>query len=162
MKRRFLLTGMSGTGKSSVIQRLQALGYRAIDFDEPGWSEYDPAGEWIWREDKVTELFSTVRDDEVLFVSGCAINQGKFYPQLEKIILLSAPAQVIVERLRTRTNNPFGKRPEELAATLENLATVEPLLREGAHHEITTTLPLEEVVDAVVKIVESHPNGDSS
>jgi shikimate kinase len=146
---------MSGTGKSSVIGRLAALGYRAVDMDEPGWSEYAPDGEWVWREDKVRELLSTVADDEVLFVGGCAINQGKFYPQFDAVILLSAPTSVIVERLRTRTNNPYGKHPDELAATLENIATVEPLLRKDADHEIVTMPPLQEVVAKVLKLAEA-------
>ncbi len=157
MARRVLLTGMSGTGKSSVIKQLAALGYRAVDFDEPGWSEYDPEGEWIWCEDRVQELLASLKDDEALFVSGCAINQGKFYGQFDAVILLSAPADVIVERLKTRTNNPYGKHPEELAATLENLATVEPLLRDGADYEIVTTLRLDEVVVEVIKVLEALP-----
>lgn len=157
MAKRLLLTGMSGTGKSSVIQRLAALGYRTVDFDEPGWSEYDSDGEWVWCEDRVQELLSSLKDDEVLFVSGCAINQGKFYPQFDAVILLSAPIDVIVERLRMRTNNPYGKHPSELAATLGNLATVEPLLRKGADHEIVTTLPLDQVVAEAVKVLEALP-----
>jgi dephospho-CoA kinase len=35
---RVLLTGMSGTGKSSVIAELRSRGFTAIDMDEPGWS----------------------------------------------------------------------------------------------------------------------------
>ena len=155
MARRLLLTGMSGTGKSSIIQRLASLGYQAVDMDEPGWSEYASDGEWVWREDRLQALLSSLKDDDVLFVSGCAINQGKFYPQFDALILLSAPTDVIVERLRTRTNNPYGKRPDELAATLNNIATIEPLLRKCADHEIVTTLPLDEVVAKVVKLLET-------
>ncbi|GAB4208545.1 MAG: hypothetical protein OHK0022_38250 [Roseiflexaceae bacterium] len=51
--KRVLLTGMSGTGKSSVIGQLRARGYRAVDLDEPGWSEPAPDGDWIWREDRL-------------------------------------------------------------------------------------------------------------
>jgi predicted ATPase len=38
--KRVLITGMSGTGKSSVIQELAARGYRAHDLDTPEWSEW--------------------------------------------------------------------------------------------------------------------------
>src|SRR5438309_1860835 len=37
--KRVLLTGMSGTGKSAVISRLAARGYKAVDMDYDGWSE---------------------------------------------------------------------------------------------------------------------------
>jgi dephospho-CoA kinase len=152
--KRILLTGMSGTGKSTVIKQLAARGYKTVDMDEPGWSEYAPDGEWVWREDRVHNLFASLKDDDILFLSGCAVNQVKFYPQFDEIILLSAPAPVIVERLRTRTTNPYGKYPDELAATLENLETIEPLLRKGADHEIDTRVPLSEVVTAVLRLLD--------
>jgi dephospho-CoA kinase len=38
---RVLLTGMSGTGKSSVIAELKRRGFAAIDMDEPDWSVRD-------------------------------------------------------------------------------------------------------------------------
>ena len=38
MKRVFL-TGMYGTGKSTVISELAARGYKAVDTDYGGWSE---------------------------------------------------------------------------------------------------------------------------
>lgn len=91
--------------------------------------------------------------DVPLLISGCAENQVKFYPQLTDVILLSAPATVIKERLLTRTTNSYGKRPEEMAEVLGYLATVEPLLRRVATHEIVTTIPLEVVVE---QLLEHH------
>jgi broad-specificity NMP kinase len=151
--KRILITGMSGTGKSTVIGELAARGYRAVDMDEPGWSERAPDGDWVWREDRVRELLAR-EDAEVLFVSGCATNQVTFYPQFDAIVLLSAPAALLVERLTTRTNNPYGKRPDELAEVLGYLETVEPLLRRGATREIVTTIPIEQVVANILKLVE--------
>lgn len=151
--KRILITGMSGTGKSTVIAELRSLGYRAIDMDEPGWSLYTPDGEWIWNEERVHALLASLEEDDTIFLSGCAINQGKFYPQIDTIILLSAPADTLVERITTRTNNPYGSHPDDVAATLDNLANVEPLLRKGAHHEIVTTAPLNEVVASVLRLV---------
>lgn len=114
--KRVLITGMSGTGKSTLIGELAARGYKAVDTDSDEWSEWvnivgdSPAGriaepDWIWREDRIQRLLST-EDADVLFVSGCKSNQPKFYGQFDHIVLLSAPAGVIIERLATRTNNP--------------------------------------------------------
>src|SRR5690606_14289965 len=101
---------MSGTGKSTVIARLAELGYEAVDLDAPAWSAYDADGDWIWREDRVQRLLDG-GDHDSLFVSGCATNQVKFHDRFDFIVLLSAPAEVLIERLLTRTNNEYGKRP---------------------------------------------------
>lgn len=68
-------------------------------------------------------------------------------------MLLSAPAEVLVERLTTRTTNPYGKAPAELAETLEYLETVEPLLRTAATLEVVTTVPVARVADIVLEHV---------
>jgi hypothetical protein len=79
----------------------------------------------------------------------------KFYPQFSHIVLMSAPADVIKDRLASRTDNPYGKRPEELAEVLKNLGWVEPLLRRSATHEIVTTVPLDQVVATVLSLVQA-------
>lgn len=152
--KRILLTGMSGTGKSTVISELAAYGYRAVDLDQPGWSEHAPDGDWVWCEKRIQALLSR-EDGDVLFVSGCAENQVKFYPQLDEIVLLSAPAVVLIERLMTRTNNSYGKHPDELNAILGYLETVEPRLRQGAGHEIDASAPLNQVVETVIQIAQA-------
>jgi shikimate kinase len=85
-----------------------------------------------------------------LIVSGTTRNQVVFYPLFDHIVLLSAPSEVLVERLRTRTTNPYGKDPAQIAETLDYLETVEPLLREAATLEVVTTVPGARVADIVV------------
>jgi shikimate kinase len=73
-----------------------------------------------------------------------------FLPRFDHIVLLSAPADVMVERLTSRTNNPYGKHPLEIAESLAYKESVEPLLRRIATIEIDTTPPLDEVVASVL------------
>lgn len=175
---RVLITGMSGTGKSTLLDRLASCGYKTVETDaEPRLRRFVPRigdasqvsrnyssnsadfaavagleGEWMWNEESVQQLLST-EDAEILFLCGTARNQRKFYPQFDHIILLSAPVPVIVERVTTRTNNPYGKHPDELAEILSNVETVEPLLRNGATLEIDTSGPIGDVVRAVLDAV---------
>ena len=67
--KRVLLTGMSGTGKTSVIRALEARGFKAVDTDD-GWCEPLPDGRQRWREDAIGQLLDT-EDADVLFVAGC-------------------------------------------------------------------------------------------
>nr|HET6904039.1 AAA family ATPase [Ktedonobacteraceae bacterium] len=168
--KRILLTGMSGTGKSTVISGLAARGYKAVDADCDEFSQWvevignvgtsvspvDGNKDWVWREDRMQALLST-EDTDMLFVSGCAENMPKFFPQFDFIVLLSTPTSVIVERLRTRSTNQYGKRPDEVARVLSLVESVEPLLRRTAGYEIDTNGPLEEVVTALLRLVQSQP-----
>jgi dephospho-CoA kinase len=155
--KRVLLTGMSGTGKSSVIEALAARGYKAIDTDD-GWCEPLPDGRQRWREDAIEELLAN-EDAEVLFVAGCEENQVRFHPRFDVIILLSAPAEILAERLASRTGNPYGKTPGDQRRIFDDLQTVEPLLRKAADYEITTTMPVGDVVAAVLDRVGAGPRG---
>lgn len=162
--KRILLTGMSGTGTSTVASELASRGYKAIDADCDEFSEWvevsgestpgtpvEPGRDWVWREDRVQDLLGT-EDAEVLFLSGCAANMGKFLPQFDHVVLLSAPADVITQRLATRTTNSYGKQPEEVARVLDLVKTVEPSLRKAADHEIDTRASLDDVVKTVLQL----------
>jgi dephospho-CoA kinase len=142
---------MSGTGKSSVVSALVARGYKAVDADD-GWSEIQPDGRQAWREDAIRELLAT-EDADTLFLAGCEANQANFQTQFDHIVLLTAPLDTLVERLATRTTNSYGKDPEELRRFLEDVEKVEPLLRRVATAEIETTIPLDEVVATVLRVV---------
>jgi hypothetical protein len=161
--------GMSGTGKSTIIGELAARGYKAVDADCDEYSEWVEASadagaiaspvevgrDWAWREDRIRDLLS-IEDTEVLFLSRRAENMGKFFPQFNRIFLLSAPVDAILERLGARTTNAYGKRPDEVARVLGLVETVEPLLRRAAGHKIDISAPLEEVVATVLRLAQAQ------
>jgi len=150
--RRVLLTGMSGTGKSSALAALERRGFQVLDTDEPGWTEWsEQEGGYVWREERVAELLA--RDaGPCLFVSGTVSNQGRFYSRFDAVVLLSAPADVLLGRLKRRTNNPYGKSPEQRETILRDLAEVEPLLRRTCTHEIDATQSLTTIVEQLAEL----------
>ena len=143
---------MSGTGKSTVLAELAKRGFQVVETDDAPWSEWSEAdGGYVWREDLVAELLS--RDDgATLYVSGTVSNQGRFYARFDAVVLLSAPADVLLRRIETRTTNEYGKAAEERALILGHLAEVEPLLRASCTHEIDATRPIADVVAQLVEI----------
>lgn len=166
--KRVLLTGLSGVGKSTVIDALTARGYTAVDADSRAYSHWVAAStvagaagtpveaerDWVWQEDRMRALLAT-EDTDLLFVSGTAPNMRQFLPDFDQVILLSAPAAIIGTRLATRTNNDYGKQPGEVARVLDLIDSVEPLLRRIADHEIVTTVPVEEVVRDLLDFVRN-------
>src|SRR4051794_5388364 len=152
---RVLVTGMSGTGKSSALAELARRGLRVVDTDEPGWSVWDEAESgMVWREDRIAELLASAADGP-LYVSGCVSNQGRFYDRFEAVVLLSAPAEVLLERVGARTSNDFGKTEAERQRILADLAAFEPRLRATCTHELDATRPLAEIVEALAAIGRS-------
>jgi shikimate kinase len=153
-----LITGMSGVGKSALLDELASRGHRTVDTDYGDFYE-EVDGERLWRTDRIEALLRTIPDGsyDLLFIQGTTRNQRTFYPSFDDIVLLSAPTAELIRRLKTRTTNPYGKDPAELAETLTYVETVEPLLRASATLEVVTTVPVPQVADIVLAHVLRSP-----
>ena len=143
---RVLVTGMSGAGKTTVLEEIRRRGHTTVDTDYDGWEL--PNG--MWDEQRMGHLLASHRD---VVVSGTVENQGRFYDRFEHVVLLSAPLHVLVERVSTRTNNPYGTTPEQRAEIAQYLDTVEPLLRRGATLELDGQRPASKLADAIEDLV---------
>ena len=108
--------------------------------------------DWIWQEDRVRELLSASRED-YLFVSGCAENMGNLFDVIDTVVLLSAPVDTLMHRLAKRTAKGYGHTVEQRSTIAQLVETVEPSLRQCAHHEIDTTRPVDETVTAILALV---------
>ncbi|MBR0650580.1 AAA family ATPase [Roseomonas terrae] len=159
---RILITGMSGTGKSAVVEELARLGHRAIDLDAPAWSHWveapaedmltpRPGRDWVWRMDRVRALLSQHAGAD-LFVSGCAENMGGAFELIDLIVLLSAPPDTIMERLAARSGDGYGQSGAERAAVARLIEAVEPRLRAAAQAEIDTRQPVGRTVETILAI----------
>lgn len=150
-----LVTGMSGTGKSAALEMLRSRGHHTVDTDTDEWSVWvtqgDGSPDWIWRDDAIAALLDEYEHGQ-LFVAGCKTNQGTFYPRFDHIALLSAPAEILIERVTNRSTNPYGKSSNEREEILRYIDEVEPLLRVKATIEIDATAPLSDVVEQLEKL----------
>lgn len=149
---------MSGVGKSTALAELGRRGFETVDTDEGDWIVV-VGGEPLWREARIDDLLSAPRSGHV-FVQGTVANQGRFYDRFDAVVLMTAPIEVLVHRLRTRTTNDFGKSAAERDKILRDLAQFEPVLRSGATHELDTTGTVDDVVDSLVAVANGAETMD--
>ena len=121
-----------------------------IDTDYDGWVLPDET----WDEPRMSALLAS---DLSLVVAGTVENQGRFYDRFAAVVLLSAPAEVLIDRVSARTNNPYGNSGDDLSAIRQYVLDVEPLLRNGASLELDGRRPVAELADEVERLVIGRP-----
>lgn len=145
---RVLVTGMSGAGKSTLLEELSRRGFVTVDTDYGGWERADGT----WDEPRMTALLDS---HATLAVSGTVPNQVRFYDRFEHIVLLTAPLDVLLERLVNRTTNPYGHAADERADVARYVDEVEPLLRRGASQVLDGRLPLAQLAGTMERLLRS-------
>lgn len=148
---RTLITGMSGAGKSTLLAELARRGHVTVDTDYDGWT--DGSG-GPWDEARMADLLAA-RADAV--VSGTVENQGRFYDRFDHVVLLSAPVDVLIERVSRRTDNPYGRSAAEQDEIRRYAVEVEPLLRQSAHVELDGRRSVDDLADAVESLGSTGP-----
>jgi shikimate kinase len=145
---RVLITGMSGAGKSTLLEAVARRGYPTVDTDYDGW-ELPGA---LWDEPRMSALLG---EHATIAVSGTAQNQGRFYDRFEHVIYLRVPLATLLERVRLRTGNPYGKTAEHQADITRYVAEVEPLIRRTATLELDGLLAISTLADRVADCLRS-------
>ena len=157
----FQIDGLSGTGKSTLCAELMRRGYRAVDSDSMFAYYGDPVtglpsdvesrANWIWEGQKL-RAFARASHDVAVFICGGAMNQNEFVDLFTKRFTLRIDSDTMRQRLLARTNNSFGKDPEDLAEQLElNQHVAEDAKRNGSI-VIDATRPIHVVADDVVRL----------
>ena len=143
---RILVTGMSGAGKSSLLAELSRRGHVTVDTDDGGYVLPDGT----WDEARMGRLLSAHAD---VVVAGTVENQGRFYDRFAHVVLLSAPLEILLERVTHRTTNPYGRTAEQQDEIRRYVTEVEPLLRRGATVELDGRRPLGDLADDVERLM---------
>jgi len=164
---RYLITGVAGTGKSTLAKELRQRGYAAYDTEE-GFSYYidkrtgkrcaypkNPTPQWYENHERVFDekiLLNLMKRhaNEPLFIASITANQAKYYPQFDKIFLLTAPDDTITYRLGTRTNNYFGRHPLDLQRVIGRHQQFDDELKALGAVVIDSTRPIKQVAGEII------------
>jgi hypothetical protein len=159
-KRNYLVEGLSGAGKSSVYEELIRRGYMAVSTDR-AWKVDAESGRPMsstWDEQRAVNELERPEPD-VLFVCGSSSDRDRFLPYFTKIFNLRIDDDTMRRRLQERTNNDFGKEPEELEHMLGLNRNDE--LPAGAI-DVDATQPLAQVVDDVLRLANCSTEASDS
>jgi len=149
-RRNYLVEGLSGAGKSSVYEELIRRGYMAISTDRAWKYRADPDTGSLWDPEKVVGELESPEPD-VLFVCGSSRNRDLFLPYFTKIFNLRIDDDTMRRRLHERTNNDFGKQPEEAELMLTRNRSDE---KPAGAIDVDATQPLDQVVDEVLRLAD--------
>ena len=88
-------------------------------------------------------------------VCGAVSNQGRFYGRFEYVVLLSAPLDVLLDRVANRLNNLYGKTCQQQDDIARYVREVEPLLRRSATCELDGRRPVAELADTTERLLQA-------
>lgn len=171
-----LLTGIAGTGKSTIVEALKERGILAKDLhDIPGlffWFDkktqervkYVPTDsrEWFETVDRLCDMDQLkdllAQQDDIIMAGTASGSQQDYIPLFDKVILLQANAETLIHRMQTRTNKSgYGKTKAEQDDNIEWQKEFDPVLISYGAIPVSTEGELSDVVD---KIVKEYQNRD--
>ena len=159
------LTGVSGTGKSSIVRTLIARGVPALDMDE--WlcsRKHKDTGEKVeWEPGQNEEWYAThgwicnvpaletlLAENKTIVVAGLSSNQDDYLKLFDTVLVLHASPETILSRIEKRTDNEYGKHPLEQQRLLNWYKSFEAEMIENGAVPIDAERPLADVVEDIM------------
>ncbi len=164
-----LVIGRAGSGKTAVALELKRRGLNAFDADEvPELSTWidlangrptivDNTGvidqtkvDWLWDEAILKNLL--VSNDDIFLCGGAGndLTLGKYF---DKIFILDVKAVVQKRRLETRTDNDYGKHPQQITKILEQQTELVRRALDAGATAVDANAPIKKVVDDILEHV---------
>lgn len=105
---------------------------------------------WLWDLDKITSLVKS-SSNETVYICGGAMNQDKVKDIFKKRFTLIIDDETMKHRLLNRTNNDFGKKPDDLARQLEWNKDVTEYARRVGSIVIDATRPIGQIAQEIIQ-----------
>jgi shikimate kinase len=166
-----LITGVAGSGKSTIANRLADIGHTAYDMDRikglcawvdkqtrevnKGYKISDDKDwldryAWEWNVSLLTDLLKS-SGNEVVFFCGSSDNQKVFYPLFSKIFLLEITPELIKRRvLENAREHDFGKKPGEFEAILKYLKPFQDEVKSAGANIISSDQPIDKILGTIL------------
>lgn len=169
MAKSILITGVAGSGKSSVCSELIKRGYTAFDIESidglfstidnttgkvvSGFDNDDLESvkqrDWVCDKEKLTQLING--QTSTAYYCGTASNINELLPLFDKAVLLKLSSETVRNRLAKRKTQEFGNTPEIQDWVLSWKDWWEDHMQESNPIIINADQPIAKVVDEVVE-----------
>jgi len=169
--KKIFITGIFGTGKTTVAKKFEDKGFKTIDIDyfpdlcswvnkETGEkaelsNTESPDNEFIDKNDYKCDTNKLVKmmeeSDETVLVFGSVGDNSDLLHLFDKVILLQCKPETLVGRLKNRDTNDFGKKKEVQERMLDWKVVFDDLMINAGAIPISTEEPPEQVVENIIK-----------
>jgi len=167
----FYVTGVPGTGKSTIQKELQKRGYEAYDVDEPAFGgpvnkatgkpttvppieerrpEWFDEHEWRISRQAIEDL-KTRSEGKTIYLCGTATTENLVWDLFDMVLYLNIDEETLRSRIAARTDNDFGKTEHELRLILERYKAAQQNIGKLNVTLIDATKPVRQVVEEVIK-----------
>lgn len=165
MAGRYLITGVAGSGKSTLERNFREKGYATYDVDDglaewrhaetdeplpytPEVEAWHEVAEWVVDIDKLNARFDAHPDEDVLIFGSFARTRtmiGKF----ATIFLLEYPNEEVArERIAGRSGG-YGKNKHELDRIISYIKPYQEKMKAAGAVAIDCTMPLDDIVGTI-------------
>lgn len=171
--KKYLITGVTGSGKSSICDQLSSMGYESHgiedidgmfamykkgtkeifgDFDNSDLEKINNS-EWLCDVNKLKELLAKQKK-EIAFYCGVASNMDDLFPLFDKVILLKTTQDILIKRLTNREGaDDMGGTKESRQAILGWKDWWENEMIDKGAIEISADGNLVEIAKAIIGII---------
>ncbi|HSW37835.1 MAG TPA: AAA family ATPase [Candidatus Saccharimonadales bacterium] len=138
MKKAILISGIAGSGKSTICRELIKQGYEAYDIEDMprlftvvhkstgqvsdsydnGSLEYVEQYDWVCDKNKLAELINSQKEP-VAYYCGIASNIDEILPLFSQFIIITTSPETIRARLSARKKGEYGHAKEVRDWTLK-------------------------------------------
>lgn len=169
------ITGVAGTGKSTIQSHLTQLGYKAYDADydeisgwrhiasgkfvkgpdQPGYLTHNWFEKYAWslNRDRVNQIAAEAQH-ETIFLCGTSANDEEIHDLLHHVMFLTIDEATLRYRLANRETNSFGKTDEELNHVLRWLQPAEEYYRNFGATMLDSAAPLEHIIGQILSYIQ--------
>jgi len=168
------ITGAPGAGKSILQKELSSRGLEVYDIDDAKFGgahnkvsgervtippAQERAPEWYddheWRIDKaaINSLLDRAAN-KTIFICGVAPDDEDILTLFDKIYYLKLDENKLKQRIATRTDNDYGKNPNELSHILERKRKLDARYANSNAVIVNATVPPSEIADRILAQTE--------